>query len=109
MFNLTKFSRAISRVKWLIGEKTNVSSLNNLTRLIARENFIILSRRESNKSQCLISFASTEYECVPKSFRARRVERELQMVQLSATRCSCIAILRVSLVSFATITLCVAS
>jgi uncharacterized protein HemY len=31
------------------------------------------------------------------------------MVQLSATRCSCIAILSVSLVSFAAITLCVAS
>jgi hypothetical protein len=31
------------------------------------------------------------------------------MVQLSATRCSCIAILWVSLVSFAAITLCVAS
>jgi hypothetical protein len=31
------------------------------------------------------------------------------MVQLSATRCSCITILRVSLVSLATITLCVAS
>jgi hypothetical protein len=31
------------------------------------------------------------------------------MVQLSATRCNCIAILRVSLVSFAAIALCVAS
>jgi hypothetical protein len=31
------------------------------------------------------------------------------MVQLSAIRCSYIAILRVSLVSFASITLCVAS
>jgi hypothetical protein len=31
------------------------------------------------------------------------------MVQLSATRCSCIAILWVSLVSFAAITLCVGS
>jgi uncharacterized protein HemY len=31
------------------------------------------------------------------------------MVQLSATRCSCIAILGVSLVSFAAITLCVTS
>jgi hypothetical protein len=30
------------------------------------------------------------------------------MVQLSATRCSCIAIVSVSLVSFAAITLCVA-
>jgi len=32
------------------------------------------------------------------------VERELQVVQLSATRCSCIAILWVSLASFAAIT-----
>jgi hypothetical protein len=31
------------------------------------------------------------------------------MVQLSAIGCSCIAILRVSIVSFAAITLCVAS
>jgi hypothetical protein len=37
------------------------------------------------------------------------VERELRMVQLSATRCSCIAILSVSLASFATVTLYVAS
>jgi hypothetical protein len=50
-----------------------------------------------------------EYEGVSKSFRAGHVERELQIVQLSATRCSCIAILWVSLVSFTAITLCVAS
>jgi hypothetical protein len=37
------------------------------------------------------------------------LERELQMVELSATRCSFVAILWVSLVSFAAITLCVAS
>jgi hypothetical protein len=43
------------------------------------------------------------------SFRTGRLERELQMVQLSATRCSCIAILWVSLVSFAAITICIAS
>jgi hypothetical protein len=49
------------------------------------------------------------YEDVSKSFRIGRLERELQMVQLSATRCSCIAILWVSLVNFATITLCVSS
>jgi hypothetical protein len=49
------------------------------------------------------------YESVPKSFRTGRLERELQMVQLCATRCSCIAILWVSLVSFAVITLRVAS
>jgi hypothetical protein len=35
--------------------------------------------------------------------------RELQMVQLSTTRCSCIAILWVGLVSFAAVTLCVGS
>jgi hypothetical protein len=50
-----------------------------------------------------------EYEGVSKSFRTGCLERELQMLQLSATRCSCIAILWVSLVSFATITLCVAT
>jgi hypothetical protein len=49
------------------------------------------------------------HERVSKSFRTGRLERELQMVQLSATRCSCIAILWVSLMSFAAITLCVAS
>jgi hypothetical protein len=48
-------------------------------------------------------------EGVSKSFLSGRLERELQMVQLSATRCSCIAILWISLVSFAAITLCVAS
>jgi hypothetical protein len=49
------------------------------------------------------------YQGVSKSFQTGRVERELQIVQLSATRCSYIAILWVSLVSFAAITLCVAS
>jgi hypothetical protein len=50
------------------------------------------------------------YEGVSKSFRTgRRLERELQRVQLSANGCSCIAILWVSLVSFAAITLCIAS
>jgi hypothetical protein len=48
------------------------------------------------------------YEGVSKS-RTGRLERELQMVQLSATRCSCIAILWVSIVIFAAITLCGAS
>jgi hypothetical protein len=44
-----------------------------------------------------------------KSFRTGRLERELQMVQLSTTSCSCIAILWVSIVSFGAITLCIAS
>jgi hypothetical protein len=46
---------------------------------------------------------------VSKSLRTGRLERELQMIQLSATRCSCTAILWVRLVSFAAITLRVAS
>jgi hypothetical protein len=33
------------------------------------------------------------YEGVSKSFRTGRLDRELEMVQLSPTRCSCIAIL----------------
>jgi hypothetical protein len=48
------------------------------------------------------------YDGISKSFRTGRLERELQMVQLSATRCNSIAILWLSLVSFAPITLCVA-
>jgi hypothetical protein len=50
-----------------------------------------------------------KYEGVAKSFRTGRLERELQMVQLSAIRRSCITILWVSLVSFTIITLSVAS
>jgi hypothetical protein len=49
------------------------------------------------------------YESVSKSVRTGRLERQQQMVQLSATKCSCIAISWVSLVNFAAITLCVAS
>jgi hypothetical protein len=49
------------------------------------------------------------YEGVCKSFQTGHLERELQMVQLSAIRCSYSAILWVSLVSFAAITLCIAS
>jgi len=49
------------------------------------------------------------YKGVSKRFRTGHLERELQVVQVSATRCSSIAILWVILVSFAAITICVAS
>jgi hypothetical protein len=49
------------------------------------------------------------YEGVSRSFRTGILEQELQMVQLSATKCSCITILWAILVSFVTITLRVAS
>jgi hypothetical protein len=44
-----KFSQAISR-------------LNHLTQMIARENFIILSRQESNKSHCNCSVIHIKVE-----------------------------------------------
>jgi hypothetical protein len=50
-----------------------------------------------------------KYEGVSKSFQTGHLEQELQMIQLSATGCSCIAILWVSLMSHVAITLCVAS
>jgi hypothetical protein len=48
-------------------------------------------------------------EVVYKSFRTGRLELQLQIVQLSAIRCSCIDIFWVSVMNFAAITLCVAS
>jgi hypothetical protein len=47
----------------------------------------------------------TTCEGVSKSFRTGRLERELRMVQLSATKCSCMVILWISLVTFSAITL----
>jgi hypothetical protein len=64
---------------------------------------------EMNGTHQLLVSAMLIYESVSKSFRTGRLERKLQMVKLSATRCSCFAILWVRLVSFAAITLCVAS
>jgi hypothetical protein len=63
-------------------------------------------------AQCTTRFQARMccmYEGVSKSFRTVHLERELQMVQLSATRCSCMAILWANPVSFVAITLCVAS
>jgi hypothetical protein len=50
-----------------------------------------------------------QYKGVSKCFRTGLLERELQIIKLSAIRCSYIAILCVRIVSFAAITLCVAS
>jgi len=49
------------------------------------------------------------YEGASRSFRTVHLEQELQMVQFCAIRCNCIAIWWVSLVSFAAMTLCIAS
>jgi hypothetical protein len=80
---MMKFSQAISQVKWLGGEKTNIlktisvlvlrvlvwlvfetlvfSPLNHLTWLIARENSIILSRQEGNKSHVINLYREEMY------------------------------------------------
>jgi hypothetical protein len=54
-------------------------------------------------------FHFVQYDGVSKSFRTGHLQWELQMIQLSATSCSCVAILWVSLVNFAAITFFVAS
>jgi hypothetical protein len=75
-----------------------------------------VQRDENTEMHCIMAICKCKqqyikhmYEGAIKSFQTGHLQWELQMVQLSATRCSIIAILWVSLVSFATITLCVAS
>jgi len=58
-------------------------------------------------SQSTLS-ASSWYENVYKSFRTGHLARGLQIVQISVARCSCSAVLWVSLVSFPAVILCVA-
>jgi hypothetical protein len=58
---------------------------------------------------CIKCLGSKTYEGVSRSFRTGRLRRELDMVHLSATRCSCIAIFLTNVVSFAAIILYVAS
>jgi hypothetical protein len=54
-----------------------------------RPSFVLLPRKFPE----IIHGDKEKYEGVSKSFRTDRLWREQQMVQLSATRCSCIAIL----------------
>jgi hypothetical protein len=82
----------------------HVSSRSFTNRVLVRGKFKIPTRPIKN-----VHWLLTKYEVISKSFRTGSLERELQMVQLSATRCSFIAILWVSLVSFAAIILRVAS
>jgi hypothetical protein len=43
--------------------------------------------------EAIVAYFDAIYKGVSRSFRTGRLERELQMVQLSATKCSRIAIL----------------
>jgi hypothetical protein len=85
----------------------NVGSLHVQYRIwLSLGNRMLVFYRRSTSETWL---SLRRYEGVSKSFRTGRLGPELQMIQLSAIRCRCIAILWVSLVSFAAITLCVAS
>jgi hypothetical protein len=90
-------------------------TLRNKTVFYGEELLAPLSNPQSGASPLVgcprlhIHYIRRRYEGVSKSFRTGRLEREMQMVELSFTRCSCIAILWDSLVSFAAITLCVVS
>jgi hypothetical protein len=110
-----------SRPPWF-DHPSNPSIGDEACRLMDRHDFLIMHsnlriscKKNAQKLRCMTAYysenkiANSMYESVSKSFRTGRLERELQMVQLSATRCSCIAILWVSLVSFVAPTLCVAS
>jgi hypothetical protein len=65
--------------------------------------------RNLNELNSLFRANIYTYDGVSKILRTGHLERELQMIQLSVTRCSCIAIMWVSLASIAAITLGVAS
>jgi hypothetical protein len=71
--------------------------------------FMDVKRRWTISEHDIVLRRNSTYESVSRSFRTGRLERELQMIQISATKCNCIVILWVSLVSFGAITLCVAS
>jgi hypothetical protein len=89
-----------------VGEERNSQRFPELEPSIVQP---VAQRYSTEISRPLAVSSTTVYEDVSKSFRTGRVEWELQTVQLSVTRWSCIAILWVSLVSFAAITGCVAS
>jgi hypothetical protein len=60
----------------------NVSSIQTPDAADSPKNFIEFNRRESSRT----------YGVVSRSFRIGRLKREMQMVQLSAIKCSRIAI-----------------
>jgi len=79
-------------------EGLNITTNESLRMVIHWLGLVSLSRQEMflTKEQRTGTCNPTEFFVYVggyKSFRTGRLERELQMVQLSATRCSCIAIL----------------
>jgi hypothetical protein len=112
----TAWRKDISKNRTFPAELCSASALTNLIKNSERDSWNCLGKAiwqcklttEPQSINCR-TFKYTVYEGVSKSFRTGRLHWELQVVQLSATRCSCITILWVSLVSFVAVTLCVAS
>jgi hypothetical protein len=99
----TRFFAEVRNLRW------SCLGLSALSGVHIKQTFRGPSRFPSSGIWYVNGSCCASYEGVSKSFRSGRLERELQMAQLSATKCSCIAILWVSLVSFVAITLCVPS
>jgi hypothetical protein len=115
---ITQFSRCTWHVQTVTNEPPYKRPANSnrvgYSSIISQWHFVCAGG-EGSKAVTIVRNLSrtsdnvTTYEGVSKSFRTGRLERELQMFQLCARRCSCMAILWVSLMSFAAMTRCVAS
>jgi hypothetical protein len=102
--------KGVRNVQILFPSVNNTTTRSSFCFPFAKDNCSIGTEKRTRKScRCVLLRASLVFEGVSESFRTGRLEPELQMVQLSATRCNCIAILWVSLVTFAAITICIAS
>jgi hypothetical protein len=89
------------------GRQSNGIDIKELKRYVVIQIVAVMFFRITLFPHPLLEFSNNRYGCqlyvktlltmtyegVSKSFGTGRLERELQMVQLSATRCSCIAIL----------------
>jgi hypothetical protein len=71
--------------------------------------FLRLQSTFCTADYALVQVLLKDTRVYPKVSGLATSSKNLQMVQLSATRCSYIAMMRVSLVSFAATTLCVTS
>jgi hypothetical protein len=104
-------SMAINHTSLVCNSRVHIT-VPNETYKFPRLSFLVMKRLKRGPAgrggrspmTCLM-----RHKSVSKSFRTGHLARELQMVKLSATRCSYIAVLWVSLVSFVAITFCVAS
>jgi hypothetical protein len=104
---LIRSCRCYSKLIFMQAEVPNVYQLND------RETSLSLIGICAYMHACMHTYIHAyihtyihTYDGVSKRFRTSNLERELQMVQLSATRCSFIDILLVSLVSFTDNPLC---